>query len=264
MNTPAPTTAPPLITCHNAAFSYEGATVVSGLDFTVCTGDYLCVVGENGSGKSTLIKGILGLKQPSEGTITYAPTLKHNGIGYLPQQSAAQRNFPASVFEVVLSGRLGRKGLLPFFTRHDRTAVAQTLGQLGIANLANSGFGTLSGGQQQRVLLARALCTAPDGLKALILDEPMNGLDPLIKQELYELIEHLNKQQGIAIIMVTHDVQSAVAYASTILLLDRRQEFFGTSHEFQHTAIGQELIRDSCGNHCHICGLAVGERHAHV
>jgi zinc transport system ATP-binding protein len=249
-----------LITCSNAEFCYEGTCVVSGLDFTVAAGDYLCVVGENGSGKSTLIKGILGLKHPSAGSIAFGEGLAQHDIGYLPQQSSVQKNFPASVQEVVLSGRLAKRGLRPFYAKADRKAALDVMEQLGIASLKGASFGELSGGQQQRVFLARALCTAPDGLKVLILDEPMNGLDPLIKQELYELIAHINARQGIAIIMVTHDVQSAVNYASHVLLLEGRQEFYGTAHEFQHTTLGQELIRDSCGGHCNICGLTVGGR----
>ncbi|MDR3053299.1 MAG: metal ABC transporter ATP-binding protein [Coriobacteriales bacterium] len=249
-----------LITCKKAAFCYEGTCVVSGLDFCVGFGDYLCVVGENGSGKSTLIKGILGLKHPSDGRIDFGEGLTRQDIGYLPQQNSIQKSFPASVQEVVLLGRLAKHGLRPFYTRRDRQAASQVMEQLGISGLARAGFGELSGGQQQRVLLARALCAAPDGLKVLILDEPMNGLDPVIKQELYQLIQHINTQQNIAIIMVTHDVQNAVRYASHLLLLDRRQEFYGTAHAFQHSTLGQDLLRDSCGNHCAVCGLTVGGR----
>lgn len=246
-----------LLTCSDVTFSYEDKVVVTGLDFKVEAGDYLCVVGENGSGKSTLIKGLLGLKQPSSGSISYEADLKSSDIGYLPQQNEIQRNFPASVQEVVISGRLGGKGLNPFYSAHDRKVVDETLAALGILDLRDYSYGELSGGQQQRVLLARALCTAPDTLRLLILDEPMSGLDPAIKQELYAIIERLNRQQGITIIVVTHDVQTALTYASHILHLNHSQEFFGTTHDFQHTIAGQELIRDSCGGHCAVCGLEV-------
>lgn len=243
-----------ILTCRDTAFSYNGSTVVQGLDFSVDEGDYLCVVGENGSGKSTLVKGMLGLKLPSSGSISFGEGITAQSIGYLPQQNELQRAFPASVEEVVLSGRLANRGLKPFYSTHDRQIVDKTLKRLGISDFKRRGFGQLSGGQQQRVLLARALCTAPDTLKLLILDEPMSGLDPLIKQELYSLIESLN-QQGITIIVVTHDVQTAITYASHILHLEQRQVFFGSAHDFQHTEAGQELIRDSCGGHCQICGL---------
>jgi zinc transport system ATP-binding protein len=245
-----------LISCENVGFRYEGALAVSAIDCTVEAGDYLCVVGENGSGKSTLIKGMLGLLSPSEGKIGYGEDLKPHDIGYLPQQSAIQRNFPASVLEVVVSGRLSRLGFSPFYSKADRTAARDALALLEIGDMARAGFGELSGGQQQRVLLARALCAAPDGLKVLILDEPMNGLDPHTKHELYDTIDDLNSAKGIAVIMVTHDIQTAVKHASHILILAGTQEFFGTSHEFQHTQIGQELMRDSCG-HCAVCGLAL-------
>lgn len=239
-----------LITCNDLAFGYDGSPAVSGIDMEISPGDYLCVVGGNGGGKSTFVKGVLGLLKAVAGTMRFDAGLRSADIGYLPQQSLIQRNFPASVREVVLSGRLGRLGLSPVYTRKDREAVRATLSLLGIDGLAQASFGELSGGQQQRVLLARALCAASDGLKILILDEPMNGLDPHAKQELYAAITALNEQQGVAIMMITHDVQTAVRHASHILALDGRQEFFGTVHEFQHTAVGRELMRDSCGDDC--------------
>jgi zinc transport system ATP-binding protein len=248
----------PLITCENVGFRYEGQLAVSGITCAVEAADYLCIVGENGSGKSTLIRGMLGLLKPSEGTICFDPALRPFDIGYLPQQSAIQRGFPASVLEVVLSGRLSRLGLAPLYSRKDREAARGALELLGITSLAKSGFSELSGGQQQRVLLARALCAADDGLQALILDEPMNGLDPHVKQELYACIADINKRQGIAIVMVTHDVQRAVKVARHILVLSGRQEFFGTTHDFEHTAIGAELLCDACGGTCAVCGLAKG------
>lgn len=251
----------PVISCEHVEFRYEGSPAVSAIDCTVEAGDYLCVVGENGSGKTTLIKGMLGLLSPSEGRIVYGANLKPHDIAYLPQQSALQRNFPASVFEVALSGRLSRLGFSPFYRKADRIAAKQALALLEIEDLARCGFGELSGGQQQRVLLARALSAAPDGLKMLILDEPMNGLDPHMKHELYDTIDRLNTANGIAIVMVTHDIQTAVRHASHMLVLAGSQEFFGTSHEFQHTQIGQELMRDSCGGNCAVCGLALeGDR----
>ncbi|MCL1890995.1 MAG: metal ABC transporter ATP-binding protein [Coriobacteriia bacterium] len=244
------------IACKDASFSYEGTTVVSGIDFELERGDYLCVVGENGSGKSTLVHGLLGLKQPCTGEIQRAEELCKGAVGYLPQQRALQRSFPTSVMEVVLSGRLSSKGFFSFYNKHDRSLACEVLEKLEISSLASCVFGELSGGQQQRVLLARALVAASDGLKLLILDEPMNGLDPHSKQELYELIAKLNKE-GLTLVMVTHDVNAAVSAANKILLLDSKQEFFGSTHDFQHTARGRDLMRDSCGGHCAVCGLAV-------
>jgi zinc transport system ATP-binding protein len=245
-----------LITCENLAFGYDGSLVVSGINLTVAPGDYLCIVGGNGSGKSTFIKGVLGLLKAGAGSIRFGTCLKPADIGYLPQQSAIQRNFPANVWEVVLSGRLSRLGLSPVYSRGDRKAVRATLALLEIDALAKTSFSDLSGGQQQRVLLARALCAASDGLRVLILDEPMNGLDPHAKQELYATIATLNERQGVAVMMVTHDVQTATRHASHILALNGRQEFFGTAHEFQHAAVGRELMRDSCGDNCAACGVS--------
>jgi zinc transport system ATP-binding protein len=248
----------PLITCTDVGFRYEGQLAVSGITCAVGIGDYLCIVGENGSGKSTLVRGMLGLLKPSEGTITFDASVRRTDIGYLPQQSAIQRGFPASVLEVVRSGRLSRLGLAPFYSRKDREAAYGALDLLGINELAKAGFSELSGGQQQRVLLARALCAADDGLKMLILDEPMNGLDPHVKQEMYTCITELNTARNIAIVMVTHDVQTAVKFARHILVLNGRQEFFGTTHDFEHTTIGIDLLRDACGGTCATCGLPKG------
>ena len=246
------------IKCEDVSFSYEGHTVVSGIDFKLEQGDYLCIVGENGTGKSTLIKGILKLKQPCNGIIERMDGLDNSSIGYMPQQNTIQRSFPASVLEVVLSGRLGSKRLISFYNQHDRAVAHEVMEKLDLWGMAKSSFGELSGGQQQRVLLARALAASSDRLKLLILDEPMSALDPHIKQETYEFIRNLNVQ-GLTIIMVTHDVNTAVTYANKMLLLSARQEFFGTSHEFQHTELGRELMRDSCGGHCAVCGLAMHE-----
>ncbi|MCL2883525.1 MAG: ABC transporter ATP-binding protein [Coriobacteriia bacterium] len=244
-----------LLELEHAAFSYDGHCAVSGLSFLLEDADYLCVVGENGSGKSTLVKGMLGQLEPSAGAIRRSALLKRGSIGYLPQQHALQKNFPASVEEVVLSGRLAKKKLFSFYTSADRRAALNALATLGAAELLKARYGELSGGQQQRVLLARALAVGHEDLKLLILDEPMNGLDPLIKRELYDLIETLNREQQIAIVMVSHDVKAAVNFAKNILYLDSRQEYYGNAHAFSHTAVGQELIRDSCSDNCAICGL---------
>ena len=228
-----------LITCQNVSFSYEGNIAVSGLDFEVQAGNYLCVVGENGSGKSTLIKGLLRLKSPYQGSILMGEGLRANEIGYLPQQTVAQKDFPASVYEVVLSGRLGSRGILPFYSKKDKEIVEYNIERLDIADLKKRCYRELSGGQQQRVLLARALCAAK---KLLLLDEPVSGLDPLVTQELYQLIEKINKEMGLTIIMISHDIGSAVKYASHILHLKSSQLFFGSTSDYLRSDIGKIFI----------------------
>ena len=147
-----------LMTCRDLSFAYGGETVLRGVSFTVEAGDYLCVVGENGSGKSTLIKGLLGLKEPSGGSVELGDGLERREVGYLPQQTALQRDFPASVFEVVLSGRLNGLGRRCFYSREDRREAERNLERMGMLELKRRCYQDLSGGQQQRVLLARALC----------------------------------------------------------------------------------------------------------
>jgi len=228
-----------LITCRDAAFAYEGNIVVSGLNFEVQPGDYLCIVGENGSGKTTLMKGLLGLMQPKSGTIETGGGLKPTEIGYLPQQTSAQKDFPASVFEVVISGRLSSRGILPFYSKRDRHIALENMEKLGVLPLRKKSFRELSGGQQQRVLLARALCATE---KMLLLDEPVSGLDPLATLELYKIIQTLGRDTGITIIMISHDVRSAVEYASHILHLQNKQIFFGTAQEYKKTEAGRRFL----------------------
>lgn len=227
------------IVCKDAAFEYEGETVVGGLNFTVNKGDYVCIVGENGSGKTTLLNGLLRLKQPQTGSIEFADSLTQNEIGYLPQQKAAQKDFPASVYEVVLSGRLASRGMRPFYTKADRDAATENARRLGISDLLDKCYRELSGGQQQRVLLARALCAAK---KLLLLDEPAAGLDPAATQDLYHIIEETNKETGMAVIMVSHDIPSALKYAGFILHLNHRQEFFGTAAEYAASDAAQAFF----------------------
>ena len=204
-----------LITCENAAFSYDGKTVVQDVSFSVESGQYLCIVGENGSGKSTLIKGLLGLLSPEQGRVVYHQ-LKQNDIGYLPQQTDIQRDFPASVYEVVMSGCLNGNYALPFFRRADRERAEKVMERLHITDLKKACYRDLSGGQQQRVLLARALCSTR---KLLLLDEPISGLDPMVTADLYEQIRRLNQEEGITVVMVSHDISAAVNYATHILHL---------------------------------------------
>lgn len=225
--------------CKNVGFAYGGETVLSGVNFSVNAGDYLCIVGENGSGKSTLMKGILGLKEPSEGEIVFGDGLKANEIGYLPQQTGIQRDFPASVGEVVLSGRISGMGHRLFYSRADREAASENLERMGIEELKDRCYMELSGGQQQRVLLARAMCATK---KLLLLDEPVTGLDPNAANEMYNLIKLINLCDKISVIMVTHDVHEAVRYATHILHLGHGQLFFGSVEEYRKSDYVRRLL----------------------
>ncbi|MDR2547317.1 MAG: ATP-binding cassette domain-containing protein [Lachnospiraceae bacterium] len=214
-----------LLTCDNLAIGYEAKTIISNLSFTVERGDFLCIAGENGSGKSTLMKTILGLMTPLSGQIIFADGLKNHEIGYLPQQTAVQKDFPASVYEVVLSGCLGYSGLRPFYRNEEKNLAKDNMERLGISALRRCSYRELSGGQQQRVLLARALCAART---LLLLDEPAAGLDTAAAAVMYEHIKQLNSD-GLTIIMISHDVEKAAEYASHILSLGTGKGlFFGT------------------------------------
>lgn len=218
-----------LIEAKNVRLGYDGNDVVSGLSFTVNKGDYLCVVGENGSGKSTLIKALLGLKKCSSGHLHFLDGLKQNQIGYLPQQTNAQKDFPASVYEVVMTGTLGKKGLFGLYSKDDKKTAEENMKILGIDTLKHRCYRNLSGGQQQRTLLCRALC-ATESL--LLLDEPTTGLDPGATQEMYELLYKLNRERGITIIMVSHDIPSAIKYSTHILHLRGTENYFGKTEDY--------------------------------
>lgn len=220
------------IECSNLAFSYENKTVLKNVNFSVKKADYVCILGENGSGKSTLVKGLLNLKRPSSGTIHINQAIKRHEIGYLSQQMNILKDFPASVYEVVLSGRLSSMGFRPFYTRKDKRIADQNLDKLGIHHLKEKSFFELSGGQKQRVLLARGLCGAN---KLLILDEPVTGLDPIVTSEMYGLVKSINETEQMTIIMVTHDARVAVQHASHILHLANKQLFYGTTEEYLKT-----------------------------
>lgn len=227
-----------LITCKDLAFSYSGDTVLSGVNFAVNQGDYLCIVGENGSGKSTLMRGLLGLKEPSAGTITYGDGLKPNEIGYLPQQTDMQRDFPASVFEVALSGRLNSLGRRFFYSKADRAETERNLERIGMLELKNRCYQELSGGQQQRVLLARALGATS---KLLLLDEPVAGLDPVATVDMYNILKLINLCDGVTVVMVSHDVNAALRYATHILQLGHTQLYFGSVKDYVHSDAAQIL-----------------------
>lgn len=228
-----------LLQCRDLSFAYDGREVLSGVNFAVEKGDYLSIVGENGSGKSTLMRGLLGLKKPSGGEILLADGLKPTEIGYLPQQSDTQRDFPASVYEVVLSGCLNSLGTRLHYGRAERERAEANLERMGIEDIKNASYQELSGGQQQRVLLARALCATK---KLLLLDEPVTGLDPIATQELYNLIKLINLCDGISVIMVSHDIHEAVRYATKILHLGHTQLFFGSAAEYRDSSLARRFL----------------------
>lgn len=218
-----------LLACRDASLGYEHRALLEHLTFTVRAGDYLCVVGENGSGKSTLMKSLLGLLPPLAGTID-CPAQRAGAIGYLPQQTSAQRDFPATVSEVVLSGFANKRGLHFFYSAAEKSAALMNMGKLGVLELQNRCYRELSGGQQQRVLLARALCATK---KLLLLDEPVTGLDPVATGELYNLIKLINLCNNITVIMVTHDIEAALRYSTKVLHLGKTQLFFGATEAYK-------------------------------
>ncbi len=225
-----------LLTVKNLKLGYEGKTVAEGLNFTVNSGDYLCIVGVNGSGKTTLMKTILHLNPPISGKIETGEGLKPSEIGYLSQQTEIQRDFPASVWEIVLSGNLGHSGFRPFYTKKEKAAAKSNIEKMGIAGLTKCCYRELSGGQQQRVLLARALCATS---KMLLLDEPVSGLDPTVTAEMYDLINGLNKE-GITVIMISHDIKAALKYATHILQIGK-DNFFGTKEEYLKSGAAEQF-----------------------
>jgi len=218
--------------CDHLSLGYDGREILHNLSFSVEAGDYLCIVGENGSGKSTLMKTILGLTAPIEGKVLWGDGLAKNEIGYLPQQTVVQRDFPASVWEIVLSGCQARCGLRPFYSKAEKALAEENLHKLGLEPLKNRCYRELSGGQQQRVLLARALCATQ---KLLLLDEPVSGLDPVVTSELYQLIESLNRE-GTTILMISHDIDAAAHFASHVLHIGKTV-FWGTKTQYMQSPL---------------------------
>lgn len=234
----------PQIICENASLGYENRPIVKNLSFTVNAGDYLCILGENGSGKSTLMKTILNLTPPLAGSIRMED-LKSTEIGYLPQQTQVQRDFPASVQEIVLSGFQGRCGLRPFYTKAEKALASENLERMGMAQFARKCYRDLSGGQQQRVLLARALCATR---KCLLLDEPVSGLDPKATAQMYEIIAELHRE-GITIIMISHDLNAALDDATHVLHIGEKL-FFGTREEYLCSGIGHSFLQEKEDKSC--------------
>ena len=235
-----------LIKCKNVSFAYDKSIALKDVSLDVGAGDYLCVLGENGTGKSTLVKLILGLLKPSSGEIIYNG-IKNTEIGYLPQTTVADPNFPASVYEVVLQGRCNKLGKKFFYSSEDKKRVAENMKLLGIDDIKDKNFADLSGGQRQRALLARAL-SATD--KLLLLDEPVSGLDPIVTDEMYEIIRRLNKEKNITVIMISHDTKTVAKYATHILHLKKEVLFFGETEEYEKTELFHEFL-GGCGHEHH-------------
>ena len=228
----------PQISVRDLTCGYDGHVILSGLTFDVYAGDYLCIVGENGSGKTTLMKTMLGLQKPMSGTISFGNGLKNGEIGYLPQQTAAQKDFPATVWEIVLSGCQGRLGRRPFYGKREKDLARENMELMNITPFENRCYRELSGGQQQRVLLARALCSTR---KILLLDEPVTGLDPKVTLEMYELIGKLNQEKGITILMISHDILATMKNADKILHIGH-EVFFGTAEAYAASGVGREFL----------------------
>lgn len=228
-----------LLEIKNLKLGYDSNVIIKDLSFSVHEGDYLCVVGENGSGKTTLMKTLLHLQDPLDGQILSGEEMKSTEIGYLPQQSDAQRDFPASVKEIVLSGCQGMRGLRPYYRKEEKKLAKDNMERMGILELADHSYRELSGGQQQRVLLARALCAAK---RILLLDEPVTGLDPKVSAEMYDLIRELN-ENGMTIIMISHDIEMAVRYASHILHIGSNV-FYGTTKKYLESELGSYFMKE--------------------
>ena len=217
-----------LLEIKNLSLGYDDNIVLKNLNFIIEENDFVCVVGPNGSGKSTLIKGILGIIKPLKGKVKFS-NVKRTFIGYMPQETRVDSNFPASVYEIVLSGTLNRLGMRPFYSRKEKDLVIEKLKLLNILNLKDKNFSDLSGGQRQKVLLARSLCATS---KLLILDEPSNNLDSKSKKDLYKTIQDLNKNHHITIIMITHDLDHDNLLGNKIIHLGSDEVFYGTTEEF--------------------------------
>lgn len=227
--------------CENISVGYEDGIVVSDVSFELNRGDYVCIVGENGAGKSSLLKGILGLARIQGGKLEYGDGMSRADVGYLPQQKDYQKNFPATVKEVVMSGFLNKMGLRPYYNRAEKAKAMEILSDFGMADYVRASFGSLSGGQKQRVLLARAMCATD---KLLLLDEPTTGLDPVATEELYELLKRLNREKKTTILMVSHDLNKAMSDAGLILHVNKRSGcgYFGPADKYLDSEAARHFL----------------------
>ena len=233
------------IVCHNLSIGYDDRAILQNINFSVNKGDYLCIVGENGSGKSTLMRTLLHLQPSLGGEITFGDGVRENEIGYLPQQTLIQKDFPASVREIVLSGCLNGCGFRPFYNRAEKARTKEMMEKLQISNLSKRCYRELSGGQQQRVLLARALCATR---KLLLLDEPVSGLDPQATRDMYDTIRKLNTEDKITVVMISHDLETVSVFASHILYIGETC-FYGTKQEYLESDICWKYLERKDGHH---------------
>lgn len=231
-----------LLKVSDLSLGYEGKVIVNKLRFSVNEGDFLSIIGENGTGKTTLVKGLLGLIPKVSGDIDFCDGISQSHIGYLGQKNQISKDFPASVYEIVMSGFLNSKRFGLFYSKEQKKEAESLMERVGITNLRNANFSQLSGGQQQRVLLCRALCAAK---KLILLDEPTTGLDPIATADFYNLLQKLNSE-GVTVIMVSHDVTGALKMSSHILYLGKDGSFFGTTHQYLHSNVGKGLLLEGC------------------
>ncbi|MFI3175383.1 MAG: ABC transporter ATP-binding protein [Bacillota bacterium] len=216
------------IICKDMTLGYEGNVILRDLNFQIHQGEYLCILGKNGAGKSTLLKSMLNLKKPISGEFILGDGLLRTDFSYLTQQNEIQKDFPASVREIVLSGCQNRTGFIPFYNKKDKERANEIMERMGILSHAKTCFRELSGGQQQRVLLSRALCATK---KILFLDEPVAGLDKYASEDLYKIIADLNQKDGMTIVMISHDIEKAIDQATHILYIGDTK-FFGTKDDY--------------------------------
>lgn len=219
-----------LLEITNLSHSFSENVLYKNADFSLNKGEHIGIVGQNGTGKSTLIKTLLHLQDAISGDIITGDGLKAYEVGYLPQQTVVQKDFPATVEEIVLSGTLAKCGWRPFYRKAEKKLAEEKMKRMEVWNLRKSCYRNLSGGQQQRTLLARALCAAS---KVILLDEPVTGLDPKVTAEFYQVTKDLS-EEGIAVIMVSHDVQ-ALDYATHILHMQKKNSFYGTKEEYMNS-----------------------------
>lgn len=218
-----------LITCKKLKVGYDNKAVLKNINLTIEAGDFIGIFGANGSGKSTLIKTLVKLLPPLGGKIKYDESIKHSAIGYLPQEIKAQPDFPATAYEVVISGCVNRLGLRAFYNKEERDLALRYMRILNIEKLKNKSFRELSGGEKQKVLLARALTSCE---KVLFLDEPFNALDEKTREQLYHTLSEINKQYGVSIIMISHDNESTIKYVNRVIEIDETIKFDGLTQEY--------------------------------
>lgn len=230
-----------LLECKNLSVSFDGRPIIEDLSFTVNENDFICIVGENGTGKSTLTNAMLGLIPITSGNIELHGICKSD-IGYLPQKLKVENNFPASVYEIVMSGFVGKSIFNPFYTKSQKCKAEDSIELLSIDGIKSRPFTELSGGQQQRVLLARAICAAE---KLVLLDEPVTGLDAQSSDNFYKLIMHLNSEHGVAVVMVSHDIERSVQFAGKVLHLGADNYFFGTVDEYKATDYYKNFLKEA-------------------